>query len=58
MKKTTFISGALFSSLTILGILFKTLHWPGASLGLFIGLGGLSLIFIPFFTIYQYNKNN
>jgi hypothetical protein len=57
MKKITFISGVLFSSLTLLGVLFEIMHWPGASLGLVFGLAGLAIIFIPFFAIYKYNKD-
>lgn len=56
MKKMTFISGALFSSLTLLGILFKIMKWPGASIGLVVGIVGLAIIFIPLFTFYKYNE--
>jgi len=57
MKKITYISGALFSSITLLSVLFKMMHWQGASVLLMVGLGGLAIIFIPFFAIYKYNKD-
>lgn len=57
MKKLAFISGALFSSLTVLGLLFKIQHWPGASILLVFGLAGLALIFSPSFAKYKYDKD-
>ncbi len=57
MKKLTFISGALFSSLTLLGIVWKIQHWPGASIFLVLGLVGLALIFIPSFAKYKYDQD-
>jgi hypothetical protein len=56
MRKFVFISGALFSSSTLLSILFKLMHWPGATILLILGLAGLALLFIPFYAFYQYNK--
>jgi len=57
MKNLVFISGALFSSLTLLGGLFKIQHWPGASILLVLGLAGLAVIFIPSFAKYKYDKD-
>ena len=57
MKTLAFISGALFSSLTVLGVLFKIQHWPGAAPLLVFGLAGLALIFIPSFAKYKYDKD-
>ena len=57
MKKLVFISGGLSGSLTGLGILFKMMHWPGAGLFLLIGLGILSILFIPSLTKYLYDKS-
>ncbi len=56
MKKLTFISGALFSSLTVLAVLFKLLHLQGAPELLTIGLAGFALIFIPALAKYSYDK--
>lgn len=58
MKTLAFVSGALFCSLTVLGILFKIQHWPGASVLLVLGLGIFSLLFIPSITKYLYSKAN
>jgi len=58
MKKIVFISGALFSSLTLIGILFKIMHWPGATITFAFGLTGLALIYIPFYAVYKYKKDN
>lgn len=57
MRKTVYISGALFSSITLLSILFKLLHFQGAQTLLIIGIIGLALVFIPFYAIYKYNEN-
>jgi|TARA_B110000046_G_scaffold102483_1_gene110124 hypothetical protein len=54
IKRITYISGALFSSLTLLSGLFKTLHLQGATFLLIAGLMGLALVFIPAFAIYKY----
>jgi hypothetical protein len=58
MKKITYITGAIFSSMTLIGMLFKIQHWPGASILSVFGIAGIALVFIPIFTIYRYNKNN
>jgi uncharacterized membrane protein YccC len=57
MKNLVFISGTLFSSLTLLGVLFKIQYWTGGSILLVFGLAGLALIFIPSFAKYTYNKD-
>lgn len=57
MRKIVYISGALFSSITLLSVLFKMLHFQGAQIVLIIGIVGLALIFIPLYAIYRYTKN-
>jgi hypothetical protein len=57
MKRLAFISGALFTSLFVLGSLFKIMHWPGAAPLLTLGLVGIALIFIPSVATYQYSKD-
>ena len=57
MKKIAFISGALFSSITVLSILFKLLHLQGAQELLVIGLLGIAFIFIPSFAKYKYDQS-
>jgi len=56
MKLFAYISGALFTSLSILGVLFKMMHFPGANALMIFGLAGLAILFIPSFAIYKYNK--
>ena len=56
MKKIAFISGALFSSITVLAILFKLLHLQGAHVLLIIGLAGFAIVFIPAYAKYRYDK--
>jgi hypothetical protein len=56
MKTLAFISGALSSCISIIGILFKIQHWPGANILLVLGLGTFSTIFIPSLTKYLYDK--
>ena len=57
MKKLVFISGGLSGSLTGLGILFNIMHWPGAGIFLLLGLGILSILFIPSLTKYLFDKS-
>jgi hypothetical protein len=47
MKKIMLISGSLSASILSLGILFKFMHWPGASALILIGILLLSLVFLP-----------
>jgi len=56
MKLAAYITGSLFTSLTLLSILFKIMHWPGANAGLVFGLAGLALFAVPFMAIYKYGK--
>lgn len=56
MKKIVYISGALFSSISLLSVLFKLLHLQGSQTLLIIGILGLALVFIPLYTIYKYKQ--
>lgn len=47
MKKTLKISGVTSIILILLGVIFKSMHWPGASVAVVLGLGFFSLVFIP-----------
>ena len=47
MKTLAYCTGAFFLSATLLGMMFKILHWPGAGILLVSGVAGLSLIAIP-----------
>ncbi len=57
IRKITFISGAVFGSVTVLSVLFKLMHWQGAAKLLIVGLFGIALIFIPFYAKYKYDKS-
>lgn len=47
MKKAMIISGAVSASFFTTGLIFKFLHWPGAGIMLILGIGILSLVFLP-----------
>ncbi len=55
MRGLAYSTGAFFTSLTILGMLFKVMHWPGAGIALVTGVAGLALVAIPIFAIHKYN---
>lgn len=56
MKKLVFITGALSFSLATLGVLFKIMHWPGASVILVVGIGLFAIVFVPGIAKYLYDK--
>lgn len=47
MKKILVISGLLASAFTLIGSLFKVLHWPGAGISFVLGIGIFGVIFLP-----------
>lgn len=47
MKKTILVSGVISASLLTLGIILKFLHMPGAAVGIVLGIGGMSFVFLP-----------
>lgn len=47
MRTLTIGLTALFASISTLAVLFKIMHWPGANIGLLVGIAGLALISIP-----------
>jgi len=49
------LSGYLGITLATLGVLFKIMHWPGATVMLYSGLAVLSFLYVP---IYFYKKYN
>ena len=53
MKKTMIISGMFSASAMILGIIFKFMHWPGASALIILGIVASSLIFLPLFFLLK-----
>lgn len=47
MKNKIYVVGLVSLSLTVLGGIFKIMHWPGAGILLILGYGSLSFIFFP-----------
>lgn len=47
MKKAMIISGTISTALLSMGLIFKFMHWPGASIGILLGIVTLSLVFLP-----------
>ncbi len=47
MKKVMIVSGTISTALLSMGLIFKFMHWPGASLGILLGIVILSLVFLP-----------
>src|ERR1700741_4029389 len=47
MKKIMIGTGLISAVLMIVGIFFKSMHWPGAAMFLVLGIGSSSLIFLP-----------
>lgn len=59
MKKIMIFSGAFAAATMSLGILFKFMHWPGASMGIFLGIIISSFVFLPlFFTMKVKEQQN
>src|ERR1700741_49036 len=53
MKKVMIIIGSFSAAAMILGILFKFMWWPGASLFIILGISTSSLIFLPLLFILK-----
>ena len=47
MKTKIYITGLITTSLVFLGVIFKILHWPGASILLTAGILMLLILFLP-----------
>src|ERR1700752_4853751 len=53
MKKVMIYSGTISAAAMISGILFKFMHWPGASVLILLGIISSSLIFLPLLFILK-----
>lgn len=53
MKKAMIISGTASATLLSIGLFFKFMHWPGASIGILLGITLLSLVFLPLMFILK-----
>ncbi len=57
MRKVMLNSGVFAAAILTFGIIFKFMHWPGASVFILLGLVSASLVFIPlYFTIRVKDK--
>jgi len=53
MKKIMLVSGTISAIFLSAGLILKFLHWPGAAMGIVLGIGILSLIFLPLMFILK-----
>ncbi len=53
MKKLASILGIIGGLLTLVGTIFKLMHWPGAGIALLSGLGIVALFYLPLLLIIQ-----
>ena len=51
------ISGFVGMTLTTVGVLFKIMHWPGASVMLLGGIAALALAYVPIYFIKKYKTS-
>jgi hypothetical protein len=58
MRGIAYLSGTIFLMLTIMGALFKLMHWPGAGITLVVCVVGLALIALPIIAIYKFRSAN
>jgi len=56
MKKFTYIFGLSSAILTIIGSLFKRMHWPGAGVMITLGMVLIVLVFLPLYFITSYRE--
>ena len=56
MKQKIYIIGIILFILTILGTLFKIMHYPGAGILLTLGFSGLIIIFFPIGLIHAFRS--
>ena len=56
MKGLAYGTAGIFTSLTLIGVLFKVMHWPGANIALVLGIAGLSLLTIPIVAVYKFRR--
>lgn len=47
MKKIMLVSGTISAAFLTIGIFFKFMHWPGASMGIVLGITIASFLFLP-----------
>lgn len=57
MKRTLKISGIIAIILIMIGVTFKSMHWPGAGVAIVLGLAFFSLIFIPLNIVMKFKDD-
>ena len=57
MKRTLKTTGIISIILIMIGVIFKSLHWPGAGVTIVLGLSFFSLVFIPLNIILKFKDN-
>lgn len=57
MKRTLKISGVISIILIMIGVTFKSMHWPGAGVTVVLGLAFFSLIFIPLNIVLKFKDD-
>ena len=57
MKRTLKISGIISIILIILGVIFKSMRWPGAGIIIVVGLSFFSLVFIPLNIVLKFQDD-
>lgn len=58
MKKIMMISGVVSVALMTMGIVLKFLHWPGAAVGIVLGVGVISFVFLPLMFLLKIKEQN
>jgi hypothetical protein len=58
MKKIMMISGIVSVALMTMGIVLKFLHWPGAAVGIVLGVGVISFVFLPLMFLLKIKEQN
>jgi hypothetical protein len=56
MKRTMYVLGYIAVLLSTTGLLFRTMHWPGASIMLVVGVVLLNVGFLPMFFYNRYKQ--
>ena len=57
MRRVMKVSSLVALVLILLGVVFKTMHWPGAGILIFSGLTFFSLIFIPLNVVLKFRDD-
>ncbi|HSH67832.1 MAG TPA: hypothetical protein VLB84_18975 [Bacteroidia bacterium] len=58
MKKIMIITGIVSAALLLGGSFFKIMHWPGSNAALVLGVGIISMLFIPLVFILKTKDND